>query len=370
MTHPSPEVTTEFLQALADAWNRGIRRAALAATLLLALVGCSDDGPTQPGAPAKAYVGISANPSDFNFPDSIGSAILTARATGANFMQNGELWSTLEPSPGAIDVRSVRQSLPILSAIGFATYYNLRIVDTNNRGTPGDLAATAWDDPAMIARVDAVLDSLIDVFELAPPVAFAFGNEVDVYFSAHPGELAAFRSLFQHARARVRTRLPDLPVGTCTTSPVLNAYAWVGDTLNASADLVIYTYYPFQPATDFVFRPPATLEPDMSAMLARAGSKPLGLQEVGYSSAAVCGSSQAAQAEFVRRFRTWTAAQPRSRVLFANWFLMTDWSSTTLNTLFTYYGGYSPGFAGFLGELGLRDTTGSAKPGWNAWRGL
>jgi hypothetical protein len=338
--------------------------------LLLAFAGCSDEGPTQPGSPAKAWLGISANPSDFDFPDSIGSAILTAQATGANFMQNGELWSTLEPSPGAIDVRSVRQSLPILSALGFATYYNLRLVDTNNRGTPADLATTAWDDPILIARVDAVLDSLIEVFELAPPVAFAFGNEVDVYFSAHPGELTAFRSLFQHARARVRARLPGLPVGTCTTSPISNPAAWVGDTLNASADVVLYTYYPFQPASDFVFRPPATFEPDMSAMLARAGTKPLGLQEVGYSSATVCGSSQAAQADFVRRFRTWTAAQPRSRVLFANWFLMTDWSSATLTTLFAYYGGSSPGFAGFLGELGLRDTTGTAKPGWNAWRGL
>lgn len=255
-------------------------------------------------------------------------------------------------------------------AIGFATYYSFRIVDTNNRGTPSDLASTAWDDPAMIARVDNALDSLITIFELAPPVAFAFGNEVDVYFSTHPGELAAFRRLFQRARERVRARLPGLPVGTCTTSPVLNPNTWVGDSLNAYADVVIYTYYPFQPATDFVFRPTSTFEPDMSAMLARAGNKPLALQEVGYCSAAVCGSSQAAQADFVRRFRAWTASQPRSRVLFANWFLMTDWSSMTLSTLFAYYGAYSPGFAGFLGELGLRDTTGAAKQGWSAWRGM
>jgi hypothetical protein len=338
--------------------------------LILAFSGCSGHGPTQPGPSAKAYLGISANPSDFDFPDSIGSAILTARATGATFMQGGDLWRSLEPSTGAIDVGSVRQSLPVLSAIGFATYYNLRIVDTNNRGTPSDLASTAWDDPAMIGRVDAVLDSLITIFELAPPAAFAFGNEVDVYFSIHSGEFAAFRTLFRHARERVRARLPGLPVGTCTTSPVLNPNAWVGDSLNTYADVVIYTYYPFQPATDFVFRPTSTFEPDMSAMLARAGSKPLALQEVGYSSAAVCGSSQAAQADFVRRFRTWTAAQPRSRVLFANWFLMTDWSSMTLNTLFAYYGAYSPGFAGFLGELGLRDTTGAAKQGWSTWRGM
>ena len=41
-----------------------------------------------------------------------------------------------------------------------------------------------------------------------------------------------------------------------------------GDTLNAVTDLVVYTYYPFQPASDFQHRPPSTFEPDMSAMLA------------------------------------------------------------------------------------------------------
>ena len=60
----------------------------------------------------------------------------------------------------------------------------------------------------------------------------------------------------------------------------------------------------------------------------------------------------------------------RDRILFANWFLMTDWSSATQGQLFAYYGAYSPGFGAFLGNLGLRDTLGRPKPAWNAWRGL
>lgn len=356
--------------------GRSPARAGLAACAVLALAagfalfGCATDSPTGPGAGGATELGLSANPSDFEFPDSIGSALLTARATGATMMHAGVLWTDVESSPGAVDVTQVRQMLSAFQSLGFATSYSFRVVDTNQRGTPADLAGLAWDDPTMIARVDAVVDSLLGAFAQYPLLAFSFGNEVDVYFSFHPLELPAFRALLQRERQRMRARLPGLPVGACTTSPVGNPNAWVGDTLNAYTDLSIYTYYPFQPGTDFIHRPPSTFEPDMNAMLTRASAHPLALQEVGYSSASVCGSSQAAQADFARRFRAWVGAQSRSRVLFASWFLMTDWSNATLNRLFTYYGGYSPGFGGYLGGLGLRDTTGAPKAAWNTWRGL
>lgn len=61
---------------------------------------------------------------------------------------------------------------------------------------------------------------------------------------------------------------------------------------------------------------------------------------------------------------------PRSEVLFADYFLMTDWSSGTLQILFNYYGFVSPGFSGFLGSLGLRDTVGGSKPAWEAWKSV
>ena len=38
--------------------------------------------------------------------------------------------------------------------------------------------------------------------------------------------------------------------------------------------------------------------------------------------------------------------------------------------LFDYYGFVSPGFAGYLGTLGLRDTLGAPKPAWDAWKSL
>lgn len=350
----------------------GGRRALFAfAVVALAVLpaGCSD--PVLPRlALDTPHLGLVPNPSDFTYADSLGSAILTSRALGATMVQLGDLWSTLEGSPGTIDVAGLRTAVALFRSVGLEPYYNLRVLDTNNRGVPADLASVAFDDPQMIARVDTVVDSLIEVAKQTRLLAFSFGNEVDVYLSQHPAELPSYRALLARERARIRATLPDLKVGCCTTSPVDNPAAWVGDTLNAYTDIAVYTYYPFVPGSDFVHRPPATFELDMAAMLARAGGRPLGLQEVGYTSSPVNGSSAAAQAEMVRRFRAYMRLASRDRILFANWFLMTDWSSVTLTQLFAYYGAYSPGFGAFLGNLGLRDTAGTPKPAWDAWRGL
>jgi hypothetical protein len=351
----------------------GTRRAAAATAALLAAlalaVGCSKHSPTSPpGTASPALLGIAANPTDATFPDSVGSAVLISRALGSNCFQMGDLWSTIEPAPGMIQLGSLRSTLDQLEALGFAPYFNLRIIDTNQRGVPSDLASRAWDDPILVARTDAIVDTLIDVFRSHHLAAFSLGNEVDGYLGPRPGEVAGFRALLTREIGRMHARLPTLPIGCCTESPPLNGYAWVGDTLNRFTDVAIYTYYPFQPGADFVHRPASTFEPDMAAMVARHAPQPIALQEVGYSSSSVNGSSPAAQADFVRRFRRYMASAPRSQVLFGSWFLLTDWSSSTLNTLFAYYGFVTPGFSEYLGNLGLRDSVGVPKPAWDTWK--
>jgi len=337
--------------------------------LALAFAGCSkSSSPTQPAPIGPPLIGIAANPTDATIADSTGSAVLIARALGSNVFQMGDLWSTLEPSPGAIQLGTLPATLSQLEALGFTPYYNLRVIDTNNLGLPADLAPRAFDDPVLIARTDAIVDTLVNLFAQHHLAAFSFGNEVDAYLGAHASALPAFRALLVREMGRVHAKLPSLPVGSCTESPPQNTFAWVGDTLNRYTNVAIYTYYPFQPGTDFVHRPTTTFEPDMGAMIARHAPLPIALQEVGYSSSTLNGSSPAAQADMVGRFRRYMAAVPRSEVLFASWFLMTDWSSATLNRLFAYYGYVSPGFSEYLGNLGLRDSVGVPKPGWNAWK--
>ena len=339
--------------------------------LTFVLFGCGDDDSvTGPGRPARSYLGLAANPDSTDPPDSIASAIYTAIATGATMWTFTPLWSELEPDSGEYQVGTLRQSALILNSLGLAVYVNVRVLDTNQRAFPGYLAGVPMGSPRLQARLDALVDTVFASLVGVNLLSVSLGNEVDAYFALNPGELDAWKDLFVRERGRIRGRLPGLPVGCCTISPLENPRAWVGDTLNAYTDLRIYTHYPFLSGSDFTHRAPAGLEADLDAMAAHGpGATLWALQEIGYSSSPVNGSSEAAQADFVRRFRAYMKTSNRSSLQFAQWFLYTDFPQDLVDTLLVYYGASSPGFAAYLKNLGLRRSDGTPKEAWNAWLG-
>jgi hypothetical protein len=341
----------------------------LLAGLGLLLAGCGDDGARPNPVAQRPYLGLSPNPRPGDSVDSLIGAIQTARATGADYFHHFVTWSEFEPSPGFYDVAGLETVLDNIQRLGFATSVNLAVINTTDSEVPFDLQGLAWDDPQLVTRLDAAIDTMLSVIRRYPCVALVLGNEVDAYFSARPpSELDAFALTYAQQVLRIHAVIPTLPVGVCTISPVRNPNAGIGGRLNVSSDLMVYTYYPFEPGSDFQHRLPSTLEGDFAAMANAAGPKPWALQEIGYSSDPGNGSSPAAQAEFMTRFRNRLAAESRARLLYANWFLYTDWDTDLVNTLVGYYGFSSPGFRAYLGHLGLRDTMGVAKPAWDAWR--
>jgi hypothetical protein len=343
----------------------------LAGTALLLAVGCaSRSHPLGPAGPNGTWLGLVANPAQGAPPDSFGSAFFTARATGVNLLSYGIRWSDFETAPGQFATGDLRGLLSLARAYGMGLYVTLHVLETNQRAVPADLAAMAFDDPVLLTRLDLAVDTLAATLRGGPVVALALGNEVDVYLGLHPGELDAFTMLVAHEVARLHARLPSVPLGIVTTSPIGNPHAAIGDALNLYGDVAIYTYYPFQAGGDFQHRPPGTFEPDMAAMRARVPAKPVAFQEVGYSSSPANGSSEALQADFVRRFRGYVAGSLRRDVLFADWYLYTDLDSATVDTLLGYYGYASPGFRAYLANLGLRRADGTPKAAWSAWRGL
>jgi hypothetical protein len=339
----------------------------LAALLALAglIAGCgSKSSPTMPGATTAPYLGLAANVAANESPADYVTALSRIRGTGADLQVASFQWDTF-------DITSLRPLMDGLEGVlGYSVYINLATIDTNNDRRPADLKGLAWDDPRVAARLDSTVDTLVAVLKKPPQrtlVALALGNEVDAYFATHTAERPAYERLLAHEYARIHAALPGVPVGVSTISPMGSPNAAIGDSVQAYGDLVIYTYYPFQKGTDFLHKPTTTLDPDFDTMSMRAGAKRWALQEVGYSSSAVNSSSPAAQADFVKRFRTRVAHESRDHLLFASWFLYSDLSSTVVNQLTAYYGGSSPGFVAYLGNLGLRDTLAVDKPGWNAW---
>lgn len=345
---------------------RALASAALAAAL--ALGGCGQDSPGPNPAGSRPWLGLTPSTRSSGSIDSLLGAIQTARATGADLYCHTIPWSSFEYLPNEYDVQGLEALFNYLHLLGFTTSVNLAVINTNVSGVPPDLQGRGWDDPLLATRLDRAVDTLLSVMRRYPCASLAIGNEVDAWFATRPTELDAFRALYGQQVLRVHAAVPGLPVGVCTIAPPGNPNAAIGAYLNTLSDVVIYTYYPMQPGSDFTHRPPSVLEADFDAMAAAAGSKPWALQEIGYSSSAANGSSPALQAEFLARFRNRLATSSRAKLRFANWFHYTDWDADTIEELVTYYGYASPGFRAYLGNLGLRDSLGVPKPAWDVWR--
>ena len=281
------------------------RLVALALVLApLAFSGCSKPQPTAPAGADRALLGLLANPSDFHYADSIGSSFAIAQATGARFFPYTPLWRDVETGPGVIDLAIPRLTLSVLKAYGQERLVNLRLIDTGSRGCPPDLAARAWDDPAMVARIDAVVDSLAVLAREWRPLAVALGNEVDVYFEKYPGEFAAFQAMYARQVGRLHAPVPGLRVGIVSTSHAVTPATAYADSLDRFSDIRLHTFYPLVPGSDFLQRDPSSLAAELDAIVARA-EDPVAFRRCGYSSSAVNDGSPSKQAAFVRAFKGW-----------------------------------------------------------------
>jgi exo-beta-1,3-glucanase (GH17 family) len=161
----------------------------------------------------------------------------------------------------------------------------------------------------------------------------------------------------------VHAKSPQLSVGVTTTFSGYSAGNPAAvQALNAASDVVILTYYPLQGDSQVIAATaPAT---DLPMMISLAGNKPVVLQEAGFPSGTLNGSSDTDQQQFVASlFQSWRAAG--SQMPFLSYFLLYDLDATTCNALGVYYGSSDPAFLSFLCSLGLRTSDGTAKPAWN-----
>lgn len=292
-----------------------------------------------------------------------------AQDAGATGQFQSYRWSELEPQVGQYNQARLAEFASAMQSAeqnGLTQLVGIQIINTVRREVPAELAATAWDDPAMINALRNLFDQLLPSMQ-GRVRYLSLGNEVDVYFLAgRQAELPAYATLFSQMRNHVRPQLAGVQTGiTITAGGWLgsNVQAWLD--LTQQADVMIATYYPLN--SDFSVQPPTAPAADFPALLQLAGNKPLVLQEVGYPSSPVLGSSTAQQAEFIHQsFAAWRNSE--GRIPFLNLFLLHDFATALVDELVLYYGSNDPLFRAYLDSLGLRNRDNTDKPAWQAVR--
>ena len=297
----------------------------------------------------------SANPLD---------AFYRARAAGAEATSLSLNWNQIEPSPNVyVDPYGLLATAnAFYSANDTRISLTIRPVDANSKPVPSDLRDVPFNDPRMIDRFTRMLRFVLQRMPDATFTSIQIGNEIDKHVTLDVG---AYAALVLWSNVQIKSMRPDVKVGyTATLDGLVTAgnrdvFQW----LNPYVDVVGVTYYPVD--GNLQVRDPAVVHADVDALMSRHPNNMVFLQEIGYPSGALSGSSDFKQQDFVQNvFAAWD--RYADRIGYASFVRVQDWSQTEADRAASSppYNMPYPAFAEFLRTLGMRTypSSGQDKP--------
>lgn len=297
-----------------------------------------------------------------------GESFRLAKEVGVDMVSLSVYWDELETAPGVFepDLNWLAIANDFYGREGVALSFVLSPIDTNVLHLPPDLQKRSFDDPELVERYLAAMDSALGELQDVELAAISIGNEVNAYLANHPQQWQAYGVLVERALNHLHARMPAVPVGVkATFDGLTGAQAEDLFRLNASSNVILATYYPLE--DDFTIREPSSFGPDIERLLERYPRRPIYFLEVGCPSSSTLGSSEEKQAQFVRNvFNVWDHNHVRVPVVNFTW--MHDISREALDSYSDYYGLHDRRFLAFLGTLGMRTHDGRDKLAFKALR--
>ena len=239
-------------------------------------------------------------------------------------------------------------------------YLGIQVINTAQRGVPKEFKRTRWTKPELLIKFDDTLKQLASV-TAADIKWLSIGNEADVYLADNEDELEDFLKFYEQAAKTARRYFPNAKIGiTVTFDGFSGKRRKIVEQLVNVSDGVFITYYPVTPK--LTLKTDTEAEQDIASMLTAYPSKPIYIQELGFPSSPVVGSSDAAQATYFKKMIATLNATPN--ISYVNLFLLHDFSPGVCKALQRAYKMIGSDFAALLCSLGLFDTNGKAKESW------
>lgn len=341
--------------------------------LAIGMTNCSSHKVVMPDNVTGGLVGLSLILHQNSSPGLAGylESIDDITAKGVNLYGMAPEWQELEPSPGMFSLQE-----PIVNPLTlidpgkgkFKSYILvLKMIDSNRKTVPGDLATNSFSDPLVIGRFKSLIDKLAMLTSIDRVSHILIGNEVDGYLASNPSELSAFATFFQQVVNHIHTKITTAKVGTIITFNSVKDNPAIFNTLTPYSDFICYTYYPTDNSNpNWQMRPPADVFSDIAFMKEKAGNKPFAFTEIGYPSSAENNSSEILQKEFVENmFDALRSSKDERKLEFIFYHSMYDYPTSSCGPYAQAQGIDSTYLCGFMNNLGLNSySTGQPKQAW------
>lgn len=332
--------------------------------VILALTGCTGtDGRfmIDPGSGGNTLQNAGDRVLGMDFADAAETGSVQANFSLARTAAVGALvisipWTAVETAPMAYTDPSgmfaaLNAALPLE---GFFLSLTVAAVDRTGLTVPSDLAGVAFDDPAFIARYNAMLAYVHGLLPNVRILYLGLGNEVDRYTPPMASFWSEFAGLLQGVRGYIGPLEPGVKVGASATyAGLVQSRKDDLKILNQQSDIVAFTYYPVN--ADFTVKPARATETEVPEVFAIYPGRDVSLHETGFPSGSLNGSSEDKQSVWVRElFRVWDTKKDRWK--FTNLVRLHDWDLGRAQTVAgnSPYSSNHPIIVEFLRTLGLR----------------
>jgi len=291
-------------------------------------------------------------------------------------------WSTIEASPGNIDLSGVKTELETIKRKGLLPFLTITTVDTASLSLPRDLLdpeddsnmklaeGMTFDNPYLLNRFKAVLDQAVPMLRENGGWLLAIGNEPGTWFEDDKQKEASLGNFIKACRDYIRTLDPQLPV-TMTLDGIFPK-------LIRECDVACFNYYPEDDADSVTEE---VIHAKVQEFIAAAEGRQVIIQELGcaagYPPDSGKQSSMESSPERQRRFYELAVqglvSQSKFRAAFA--FQLVDWSPQTAQLwvdMFESIPEFPQDFVNLVVEvhrtIGLiRYEDGVPRPAWNAF---
>ncbi|MFT4986827.1 MAG: hypothetical protein ACI81Y_001832 [Glaciecola sp.] len=277
------------------------------------------------------------------------------------------LWGNYETSAGVFDPENM-QFLDITNiyypAYNMPLELNIGTMNTTVNAIPSDLLNMAYDDPMMIERFKAFLDTVFDHIPDVEIKLLNIGNESAIFMGTDAEQYTRYKTFLNAVVPYAKEKYMalhgiELPVGTTLSYERLTDFSTSSlcHQLNDGLDIVSATYYPLLPG--FQMNIPIAVHDDFDNLVNEYPDieQAIYMVECGYASSPICGANESMQAQFFEEvFLAWDTHYDNIKSL--SIFKVADWSQADVDELGEYYGIDDEAFLEYLRSLGLRTFSG------------